>query len=192
MSMNAAISVRLADNSDIPQITSIVNHYIHSSVATFRTDQLSESAILESYLSIRGQGLPYIVAVAADSSTVLGYAYASGYRMPSHKAYCHTVEITVLVHPEHLSEGIGSAMMDVLVFRLKNPDSLESWASTKAPTISEVLCIMALDVTKKDSGHGLRDWYIRWEFQEVGRLKRVGFKFGIWIDTLILQLSLHV
>ncbi|KAJ7878846.1 hypothetical protein B0H14DRAFT_2711082 [Mycena olivaceomarginata] len=176
MSMNAAISVRPADNSDVPQITSIVNHYIHSSVATFRTDQLSESAILESYLSIRGQGLPYIVAVAAESSTVLGYAYA----MPSHKAYCHTVEITVFVHPEHFSGGD----------RLKNPDSLEGWASTKAHAISEVLCIMALDVTKKDSGHGLRDWYIRWGFQEVGRPKRVGFKFGIWIDTLILQLSL--
>ncbi|KAJ6585561.1 hypothetical protein B0H19DRAFT_424457 [Mycena capillaripes] len=185
-----AISVRLADNSDIPQITNIINHYIHSSVATFRTEMLSDSSILETYLSIRGQGLPYLVAFAADSPTILGYAYTSGYRMPSHKAYCHTVEITVFVHPEHLTRGIGSAMMNDLLFKLKNPDSLDDWALSKAPTISEVLCVMALDVDGKDAGFGLRDWYIRWGFEEIGRLKRVGFKFGMWIDTLILQLSL--
>ncbi|KAF7364713.1 hypothetical protein MVEN_00341100 [Mycena venus] len=111
--------------------------------------------------------------------------------MPSHKAYCHTVEITVFVHPEHLTRGIGSAMMDGLLFRLRNPESLQGWALSKAPAaITEVLCIMAIDVNGKDSGYGLRDWYSRWGFQEVGRLKRVGFKFGIWIDTSILQLSL--
>ncbi|KAF8215181.1 hypothetical protein K438DRAFT_1800837 [Mycena galopus ATCC 62051] len=112
--------------------------------------------------------------------------------MPSHKAYCHTVEITVFVHPEHLTQGIGSAMMNDLLFKLKNPDSLEGWTLSKAPVIAEVLCIMALDATAKDSGYSLRDWYIRFGFREVGRLERVGFKFGVWIDTLILQLSLPV
>ncbi|KAJ7621881.1 hypothetical protein DFH06DRAFT_1009542 [Mycena polygramma] len=184
-----AIPVRLANNLDIPQITSIVNHYILSSVATLRTEALSESTILETYLSVRGQGLPYIVAFAADSPNIVGYAYASGYRT-THKAYCHTVEITVFVHPEHLTRGIGSALMNDLLFKLKNPDSLQGWASSKDPAVSEVLCVMALDPAGKDGGFGLRDWYMRWGFEEVGRLKRVGFKFGIWIDTLILQLSL--
>lgn len=188
--MDASISVHLADHSDISQITGIVNHYIHSSVATFRTETLPESAILENYVSLRGQGLPYIVAVASDSPAIIGYAYASGYRMPSHKAYCHTVEITVFVHPEHLTRGVGSSLMNDLLSKLRNPASLHGWAVSEAPPISEVLCIMALDVAGREGGYGLRDWYIRWGFEEVGRLKRVGFKFGIWIDTLILQLSL--
>ncbi|KAJ7814066.1 acyl-CoA N-acyltransferase [Mycena leptocephala] len=183
-----AISVRLADNSDISQITNIANHYIQCSVATFRTETLSESAILETYLSVRDQGLPYIVASAAGS--VLGYAYASGFRMPSHKAYSHTVEISVFIHPEHRTRGIGSAIMNDLLTKLKNPDSLQGWALSKAPAISEVLCVMAVDVTGKDAGFGLRDWYGRWGFEQVGKMKRVGFKFGIWIDVLILQLSL--
>jgi phosphinothricin acetyltransferase len=187
-----AISVRLADNSDISQITNIANHYIQSSVATFRTEMLSESAILKTYLSVRGQGLPYIVACAADSPTVLGYAYASGFLMPRYKAYSHTVEISVYVHPEHRTRGIGSAMMNDLLFKFKSPDSLQGWAFSKAPAVSEVVCVMAVDVTGKDAGFGLRDWYGRWGFEQVGRMKRVGFKFGIWIDTLILQLSLVV
>ncbi|KAJ7160238.1 acyl-CoA N-acyltransferase [Mycena filopes] len=185
-----SISIRLAESSDIPQITKIINHYIQFSVATFRLDVLAESAILESYQSVCEQGLPYIVAVTESSPAILGYAYASGYRMPSHKAYCHTVEITVFVHPEHHAHGIGSTLLNGLLSRLKNPDSLEGWATVKAPAISEVLCVMALDPDGRDAGYGLRDWYLRWGFEEVGRLRRVGFKFGKWIDTLILQLSL--
>ncbi|KAJ7506779.1 hypothetical protein B0H11DRAFT_2185995 [Mycena galericulata] len=178
--MDDLFSVRLADHADIAQITDIVNHYIQSSVATFRTDTLAEAAILETYLSIRGQGHPYIVAVASDSQTILGYAYASGYRMPSHKAYSHT----------HLTRGVGSALMSDLLLKLKDPVSLRGWALSNAPEVTEVLCIMAVDVSARDHGYGLRDWYTRWGFEEVGHLKRVGFKFGIWIDTLILQLSL--
>ncbi|KAJ6485256.1 hypothetical protein DFH09DRAFT_1054463 [Mycena vulgaris] len=189
--MDAPISVRLADHSDNPQIASIVNHYIHSSVATFRTETLPESAILETYLSIRAQGLPYLVAVAADTQSILGYAYASGYRMPSHKAYCHTVELTVFVHPDHISRRVGSFLMNDLMFKLKNPVTLPaSGSSSEVPGISEVLCIMAVDPAGRGGGYGLRDWYMRWGFEEVGRLKRVGFKFGTWLDTLILQLSL--
>ncbi|KAJ7133484.1 hypothetical protein C8R44DRAFT_772530 [Mycena epipterygia] len=149
-------SVRLADNSDIQQITRIVNHYILSSVATFRIDALSESAILETYLPIVVKD--YIVAVAADPHIILGYAYASGYRMPTHKAYCHTAEITVFVHPEHRTRGVGSAMLNDLLFKLKNPGSLRAgWALTEAAEISEVLSIMALDPAGKDGGCGLRD-----------------------------------
>ncbi|KAJ7456734.1 acyl-CoA N-acyltransferase [Mycena galericulata] len=188
--MDALFSVRLADHTDIAQITDIVNHYIQSSVATFRTDTLPEAAILETYLSIRGQGHPYIVAVASDSPTIFGYAYASGYRMPSHQAYSHTVEITVFVHPEHLTRGVGSTLMSDLLLKLKDPVSLRGWALSNAPEVTEVLCIMAVDVNARDHGYGLRNWYTRWGFEEVGHLKRVGFKFGIWIDTLILQLSL--
>ncbi|KAJ7490653.1 hypothetical protein FB451DRAFT_1336743 [Mycena latifolia] len=172
--MDAQISIRLVDHADIPQITSIANHYIQSSA-------LPESAILETYLSIRAQGLPYIVAVATDLHTVLGYAYASGYRMPSHKAYCHTVEITVFVDHKHHTQRVGSSLMNDLMSKLRNPASLQTeWALSVAPEISEVLY----------GGFGLRDWYGRWGFKEVGRLKRVGFKFDIWLDTLILQLSL--
>ncbi|KAJ7738365.1 acyl-CoA N-acyltransferase [Mycena metata] len=184
------MDTRLAKESDILQITDIMNHYIQSSVATFRTEVLPASAIVENYLALRDQGFPYLVAVRENSSFVLGYAYASGYRMPSHKAYCHTVEITVFVHPEHQTIGVGTMLLRKLLYMLKNPDSLQDWALSSAPVVSEVLCIMALDPDGREAGYGLRDWYINFGFEEVGRLKRVGFKFGKWIDTLILQMSL--
>ncbi|KAJ7028440.1 acyl-CoA N-acyltransferase [Mycena alexandri] len=184
------MDARLADDSDIPQITNIANHYIQSSVTTFRTEVLPESDILENYMFLRGQGLPYLVAVRQNSPVVLGYAYASGYRMPSHQAYCHTVEITVYVHPERQTIGVGTMLMRKLLYMLKNLGSLQDWAMSSAPVVSEVLCIMALDPDGREAGYGLRDWYIGLGFEEVGRLKRVGFKFGKWIDTLILQMSL--
>jgi L-amino acid N-acyltransferase YncA len=110
--------------------------------------------------------------------------------MPSHQAYCHTTEITVFVHPDNLTRGVGSSLMDALMSKL-NDTSASPQLSTAPASISEVLCIMALDANGRDGGYGLRDWYMRWGFEEVGRLRRVGFKFGIWVDTLILQLSLR-
>ncbi|KAJ6487259.1 hypothetical protein C8R47DRAFT_1216450 [Mycena vitilis] len=106
-------------------------------MATFRAEPLSESAILETYRAVRSQGPPYIVAFAADSPGIIGYDYASGYRT-TRKAYC-------------------SALMDGLLFRLKNLLSLQGSASSKAPAVSEVLCVMALDTAGKSGGFGLRD-----------------------------------
>ncbi|KAJ7131771.1 hypothetical protein C8R43DRAFT_1089886 [Mycena crocata] len=164
--MNSSVSVRLVDAVDIPQITSILNHYIQSSVTTFRTDALSQAAVMENYISIRDQGLPYIVAVAGN--------------LPASQGYCHTVEITIFVHPEHHARGIGSALMNEFLSRLKNPASLPTDWSLDSVTVSGVLCVMALGPSRRNNGYGLRDWYIRWGFEEVGTpWKRVGFKFGI-------------
>ena len=48
---------------------------------------------------------------------------------------------------------------------------------------------MAVDDESPGGGYELRDWYDRWGFVQVGHMKNVGFKFGRWLDVLILQAS---
>ncbi|KAF7329591.1 hypothetical protein MKEN_00222000 [Mycena kentingensis (nom. inval.)] len=182
MSQTESITIRPATPADIPQITAILNHYVATSVTTFRLDPVPELTVLESYHAVRAAGLPYLVAVLASApETVLGYTYASGYRMPSHAGYQYTVEISVFVAPGERTRGVGTAMMDALISTLR---SLEG-------RVTQVLAVMAVDTDAVGAGYGLRDWYARWGFQQVGHLKRVGRKLGKWIDTLFMQLSLE-
>nr|GAT43550.1 predicted protein [Mycena chlorophos] len=184
MSSPSSLSIRPASPADIPRITSILNHYISSSVTTFRLDPVAEATVLDTHHAISAQGLPYLVAYDHTSdNTILGYTYAAGYRMPSHAGYQHTVEISVFkfVAPDSRTRGVGTALMDALIPALR---------TTTNPKVHQVLAVMAVDPDGQDAGLGLRDWYGRWGFKEVGRLKRVGYKFGKWLDTMFLQLSL--
>ncbi|KAJ7596813.1 acyl-CoA N-acyltransferase [Mycena floridula] len=171
------MEVRSAKVSDLPEITSIFNHYIQTSVSTFRLTAVDLTTIEDTYRSILAQNLPYLVVKEPSSSQVLGYAYATGYRMPSHAGYAHTAEISIFVHPSSRTSGVGKLLMDRLISDL---------GDTNVP-ITEVLAIMAVDPDRL----GLEEWYGRWGFVQVGRLRNVGRKFGKWLDTLFLQLSLE-
>jgi phosphinothricin acetyltransferase len=148
---------------------------------------------MESFQSVVEQGLPYVVAVEAggDSDAIQGYAYASGYRQPSHMGYAPTVELTVFAHPSSRSKGVGTIMMDTLLAVLREPSSFPNYIDpSRVREVREVLAVMAVDTDGPGGGYGLKEWYGRWGFVQVGELKRVGNKFGRWIDTLLLQLSL--
>jgi len=76
--------------------------------------------------------------------------------------------MTLFVHHEHRGKGIGTQLMSVL---------LKAIPRTR---IRELLAVMAVDDEGRDAGLGLRDYYVRWGFREVGRMERVGFKFERW------------
>jgi len=194
-----SLAARPVKPRDFPQITAIANHYISHSVCTFRLDLVTQSTLFETYESVRAQSMPYIVVVDGcnqESDTVLGYAYATGYKIPSHQGYCHTVEISAFAHPDARGKGVGSLLMDTLMGALKSPEDWPEYMAPiqdkpAAPIITEVLSVMAVDPTGVNEGYGLRDWYARWGFVEVGKLKNVGHKFGMWLDVLFLQASFN-
>ncbi|KAL1745003.1 hypothetical protein HDZ31DRAFT_37381 [Schizophyllum fasciatum] len=191
--------VRPATLADFDEITSIYNHYIDHSVATFRTKRVESRVLLETYHCAQASNLPFLVAVPPQGTGVLGYAYVSGYRA-SHAAYYPTVELSIYVHPERLSGGVGSKLWDGTVDALRRrnqalsaqdgPRSSDEEVSATTP-IRNVLSVMALDVEGIKGGYGLRDWYVQRGFVERGHLREVGHKFGKWIDTIILQLTLE-
>ncbi len=164
---------------DIPQIASILNHYIANAVATFRTEQLplNPSPLLDTYRGVRDRGLPFIVAI--ENKMVVGYCYAVGYLWPGRKAYRHTAELSIYAHHDWRGRGVGTLLMNELMNELWKND------------IREILCIVAVDDEDPDGGYKLREWYGRWGFVQIGHMKNVGFKFGRWLDDLILQASIR-
>ncbi|TFK34185.1 hypothetical protein BDQ12DRAFT_690057 [Crucibulum laeve] len=192
-----SLAVRCATKHDIPQATAILNHYIEHTIITFRTELLEPLGLLPSFVDAELQGLPFLVGVDTSLPTekqVLGYAYALLYN-PKRGGYRHTAEISIYLHPEHRSQGLGTMLMKHLFVSLKTPPGPrcgpgETIDAPPPPLIKEVIAVMALKTDDTNGGYGLKDWYGRWGFVQVGHLKRVGFKFEKWIDDILLQVSL--
>ncbi|KDR83233.1 hypothetical protein GALMADRAFT_113445 [Galerina marginata CBS 339.88] len=175
--------LRDATKDDLPQIVDIMNYYIKNTTISLRTEVIQVPTYVGTFDAVREQRLPFFVA--EKGGKVVGFTYAMGFRMPAYQGYCHTAEITIYLHPKYQNRGVGSKLMNALMDALKHPRKPD------APTIKQVLSIMTLNEDGPGKGYGLRDWYGRWGFIQVGHLKKVGFKQEKWLDVLITQASLE-
>ena len=162
--------IRPADDADLPQITAIYAHYVRTHTASFEIDVPDEAELGRRWRAIRDGGYPYLVA--ASEARVLGYSYASMYR--PRPAYRHTVENSVYVVPECARRGIGRALLERVI------------AECRQRGIREIIAIIG-DSANEPS---IR-LHARLGFVHVGTLRNVGYKFGRWLDTVIMQRSLE-
>lgn len=171
-------TIRDAIEADIPQIWEIYKYYVLNTVTSFLVKPPSQSYIQARFQASKNQGLPYLVAT--EGTKIVGYSYASDYR-GFMIAYASTVEITVFCHSEHRGKGIGNQLIAELLKHLKFSTHTVSEACHKDEShqakVKQVLAVMSFD---EEKGSGLKDWYRGWGFEEVGRLKKVGFKMGRW------------
>jgi phosphinothricin acetyltransferase len=112
----------------------------------------------------RDQGYPVLVAV--DQGAVIGYATFGDFR--SHPGYRYTVE-----HSVHLTEacrgrGIGTALMQALL--------------PQASKMGKHVMVAAVDAANLGS---IR-FHQRLGFNEVGHMPEVGYKFGRWLDMVLM------
>ncbi|KEF55179.1 uncharacterized protein A1O9_08833 [Exophiala aquamarina CBS 119918] len=176
------VIVRPATESDLHQVRDIFEHYVLNTVVSFLTQKPSLDYIATRYRDSMSRQLPYLVAVdESQDGKVVGYACSSAFRGYM-LGYGHTVEITLICHPQYTGRGIGSLLISQLVTNLKNATHLckeVGYEDTQVEfKVRKVMAIMAIDETAANRGLTLRDWYQKWGFEEVGRLKGVGSKMG--------------
>ena len=165
------IGIRRALLTDLSAIAEINNHYILTSVATFMEHPQPLESFVEAFHKIQIEGLPYLVAVEQSTNKLLAYANAHSFR-GTKGAYRHTVEITLYSHHEYTGRGVGSKLLGALLDALRSPKDFPELFSDEAKgnarDVKQVLSVMALDVTTKDGGHALREFYGRFGFVLVG------------------------
>ena len=158
--------VRDAVEADLAAIQQIYAHHVLYGLATFEETPPTVEELCARKRSIRLNGLPYLVAEIGGC--VVGYAYASPYR--PRPAYRFTVEDSIYVEQGQHGKGIGTALLSGLISRCEEG----KWR--------QMVAIIG------DSGNaGSIALHRRLGFTEVGTLKAVGFKFGRWVDTVIMQ-----
>ena len=163
------IVVRAASEADMAAVRDIYAHYVLHSLATFEeTPPTLEEMLMRRRASV-DLNLPYLVAEARGE--ILGFAYAALYR--TRPAYRFTIEDSVYVAAGFRGRGTGSALLGQLI------------AACEGGPWREMVAVVG------DSGNsGSIALHERFGFALVGTLRSVGFKFGRWVDTPILQRAL--
>ncbi|MFF4621291.1 GNAT family N-acetyltransferase [Nonomuraea jabiensis] len=163
-------SIRALAEADLPAVADIYAHYVTGGVATFDEAPLGVDQWRAKADGIAGAGLPFLVAEV--DGAVAGYAYVSQYRPKP--AYRHTVEDTIYLAPGHTGRGLGRLLLAELIKK------------TGETAARQMIAVIA------DSGDpASARLHKAFGFEEVGRLRAVGFKHGRWIDTVLLQLELR-
>jgi L-amino acid N-acyltransferase YncA len=112
--------------------------------------------------------LPHLVA--EFDRNVIGYAYAVPFR--KRPAYRYVVKHSIYVDPDHLHRGVG---------RLLLPALIDACAAAGFRQMIGYIDSSNAASLKLHESFG---------FAQAGYLPSVGFKYGRWTDTIILQRSL--
>jgi L-amino acid N-acyltransferase YncA len=160
------VQVRAALPDDIPAIHAIYSHHVLNGLASFEEQPPSLAELRRRYDDVLSRQLPYVVADV--DGAVAGYGYCAPYRTRS--AYRFALEDSVYVRPDAHGRGIGRALLAELI------------------RCCEALGYRQLVAVIGDSAHaasiGLHESL---GFLRVGTLRAVGFKFGRWVDSVIMQ-----
>ncbi len=163
-----SITIRKAVTSDIPAILEIVNHAILFSTAIYdyeaRTLRQQQSWFAEK------QESDYPVIVAEIDGQVAGFGTYGSFRVKV--AYRQTVEHSVYVSETYQGRGVGKLLLSELIHLAK----LQGYHVM-------IGCI--------DAGNaGSIGFHENFGFEITGTLREVGFKFGRWLDLVLMQLIL--
>ena len=161
--------LRPASIADIPAITRIYAHAVETGTASFELEPPDEAEMARRMQTLLGGKFPYIVAEVDGS--LAGYAYASLYR--TRPAYRFTVENSVYVAPDMHRRGIGKMLLDRLI--------------EECTALGFRQMIAVIGDSDQAASIGL---HRACGFAPAGNLKNVGYKFGRWLDTPLMQRAL--
>ncbi|MBP6336539.1 MAG: N-acetyltransferase [Vitreoscilla sp.] len=163
--------IRLSNDADLAAITAIYAHNVLHGTGTFELDPPSQADMTTRRADVLGKGLPWLVAERDDQ--VLGYAYANHFR--PRPAYRFCLEDSIYLHPEAQRQGVGSLLLAELIGRCE------------AAGARQMLAVIG------DSQNlGSVGVHRRLGFEHTGLLKSSGWKFGRWLDVVLMQRALGV
>ena len=162
--------IRTATQDDLPSMVEIYNYYIQNSVVTFDMDVMALADWTEKFRWINELGLPFIVAQSA-SGQIIGFAYVAPWRQKA--AFKRTVEDSIYLRPAAIGKRVGTRLLQELLDQ------------AKAAGVKEVVAVIS--DKGAESSIALHE---RFGFKHQGHLGKVGFKFGRWLGTVLMQKSL--
>ena len=158
--------LRAAEPRDLSAITAIYAEAVRHGTASFEIEVPDEREMTRRYDALRTGGYPYLVAELAGA--IAGYAYAGPYR--ARPAYYWSLEDSVYIDPLLQRRGIGRALIDRLV------------ADSEARGFRQMIAVIG------DSANAaLIELHRAAGFRLVGTFDNVGFKFGRWLDSVLMQ-----
>jgi L-amino acid N-acyltransferase YncA len=164
-----AFIIRPSADSDIAAIAAIYAHHVRHGVASFEETPPEPDEIARRRRAVTERGLPYLVA--ERDGRVIGYCHAGPFRPRS--GYRYTIEDSIYIEPGEIGRGVGRALLSTLIDRCTHLGYRQ----------------MVAVIGGSDQWPSIR-LHERLGFSRIGLLPAVGFKFGAWIDVVVMQRAL--
>lgn len=160
-----AIVVRPSTENDVAPMMAIYTHHITRGLGEFDVEPMQADDIKRRRKNMLRRRLPHLAA--ERDGVVVGYAYAVPFR--KRPAYRYAVKHSIYVHPDHLHSGIGRLLLPALVEACASAGYRQMFAYIDADNVAS------------------RSLHEANGFRKVGLLEGVGFKYGQWADSLLMQ-----
>ena len=159
-------TIRPATDADIPAVRAIYAESVETGTASFELVAPTLDEMARRFSALRAGGFPYLVAERGGS--VAGYAYAGPYK--ERAAYRSTVEDSIYVARAARGGGVGRDLLAALI-----------------PACERIDCRLMVAVIADTGSPASIALHARLGFSPVGSLMGVGYKHGIWLDTVLMQ-----
>jgi len=161
-----ALTIRPSRDEDVPAIAALYAHHVRTGTASFEETVPDADEMARRRADILARGLPYLVA--ESGGRLAGYAYAGLYRTRS--AYRFTLENSVYVDAGMARRGVGRALLVPLI------------GICEAAGYRRMIAVIG-----DSANQGSIGLHAACGFRPVGVLPGVGFKFGRWLDSVLME-----
>ena len=161
--------IRPSRADDITAITAIYARHVLEGTGTFEIDPPTVQDMANRRAEVLARNLPYLVAEV--DTRVVGFAYCNWFK--PRPAYRFSAEDSVYVEAGNHRTGIGRALLAELV------------TAAERAGVRQLLAVIG------DSANaGSIGLHRAVGFEPAGVLKSCGWKFGQWLDVVMMQRSL--
>jgi phosphinothricin acetyltransferase len=163
------ISIRLARETDLPEMLAIYNDIIIHTTAVYSYQPHTPEMRRQWYETKLKDNYP--VFVAEENNQVAGFSTIGPFR--AWPAYKYSVENSVYVAAALRGKGIGKLLIRPLIEAARERDLHAIIAGIDATNTASIRLHQSFG------------------FEEVAHFKQVGYKFGCWLDLKFLELVLE-
>jgi len=157
--------IRNATEGDAAAVQAIYAHHVLNGTASYDLEPPPVETIRDKLRWVLTSRWPFLIADLDEA--VAGYAYATQFR--DRAAYRFTAENSIYVHPAWMGRGIGKALLQALIER------------SEAYGFRTMIAVIGGAEPASIALHASCG------FEEVGRLKAVGWKKERWLDSVYMQ-----
>ncbi len=163
------MDIRQATAGDAPALAGIYNDAVRHTTAIWNDAEV-DADNRRQWLALRSAGRHPVLVAADGARGVVGYASFGDFR--AFDGYRHTVEHSIYVRADARRAGVAARLMEALIAQAR--------ARGKHAMVGAIESENAASIAL----------HRRLGFEEVGRMREVGTKFGRWLDLTWMQLLL--
>ena len=164
-------NIRASRDEDVPAITAIYAHHVLNGTGTFETIPPTPEDMAARRADVLSKEMPY--RVAEQDGQILGFAYCTWFK--PRPAYRYSAEDSIYMADGARGQGAGKQLLAALA------------KEAEAAGIRKLIAVIG-----DSANQGSVRVHEAIGFSPVGVLKSCGWKFGKWLDVVLMEMPLGV